>query len=233
MNVVSFSGGKDSTCMLLKMIEEGTKIDKIIFVDTTKEFPQMYEHIKKVEEYISPLKIEKIVIPFDYYFSEHIKTKGKRKGQKGYGFPDFRNRWCTSLKRDNVKKVLSGCKDVIQFHGIAFDEQERCEKNQDRTVIKYPLIEWKMTEKDCLEYCYSKGFDWGGLYQKYSRVSCWCCPLQRMEHLRALYNNFPDLWQELKEMEKKSVRRFRMDYTVEELENKFYLENHNGQQELF
>ena len=50
-HIVSFSGGKDSTAMLLMMIENN-KIDEIIFLDTTVEFPQMYEHIEKVEKYI-------------------------------------------------------------------------------------------------------------------------------------------------------------------------------------
>ena len=48
-NVVSFSGGKDSTAMLLKMIEEKIDIDCVLFCDTGLEFPQMYEHIDKVE----------------------------------------------------------------------------------------------------------------------------------------------------------------------------------------
>jgi len=48
-HIVSFSGGKDSTAMLLKMIEENMQIDEIIFCDTGVEFPAMYEHIRKVE----------------------------------------------------------------------------------------------------------------------------------------------------------------------------------------
>lgn len=44
-HIVSFSGGKDSTAMLLKMIENNMQIDDIIFLDTTVEFPEMYEHI--------------------------------------------------------------------------------------------------------------------------------------------------------------------------------------------
>ena len=51
-HIVSFSGGKDSTAMLLKMIENNMLIDDIIFLDTTVEFPEMYEHISKVEKYI-------------------------------------------------------------------------------------------------------------------------------------------------------------------------------------
>ena len=49
-HIVSFSGGKDSTAMLLLMIEKGYKIDEIIFLDTGVEFPEMYEHIEKVKK---------------------------------------------------------------------------------------------------------------------------------------------------------------------------------------
>ena len=51
-HIVSFSGGKDSTAMLLMMMEKNLPIDEIIFCDTGKEFPQMYEHIEKVQKYI-------------------------------------------------------------------------------------------------------------------------------------------------------------------------------------
>ena len=33
----------------------------------------------------------------------------------------------------------------------------------------------------------------------FSRVSCWCCPLQSLEELRKLYRYFPDLWRQLEE----------------------------------
>ena len=38
--------------MLLMMLERGMCVDKIIFCDTGMEFPQMYEHIKAVDDYI-------------------------------------------------------------------------------------------------------------------------------------------------------------------------------------
>ena len=89
MNIVSFSGGKDSTAMLLMMIEKNIKIDRIICVDTTKEFPQMYQHIQKVQTMIDPLEIEIVKIDFDYWFGEHIKTKGKKKMKKVMAFQIF------------------------------------------------------------------------------------------------------------------------------------------------
>ena len=49
-HLVSFSGGKDSTAMLLGMIERGMKIDCILFCDTGLEFPAMYDHIARLEK---------------------------------------------------------------------------------------------------------------------------------------------------------------------------------------
>ena len=95
-HIVSFSGGKDSTAMLLKMIEENMQIDEIIFCDTGVEFPAMYEHIRKVEKYIErPITILKSKYTFEYLMFDYVKTKGKNKGKKGYSWPDFRVRWCT------------------------------------------------------------------------------------------------------------------------------------------
>lgn len=222
MNIVSFSGGKDSTAMLLMMIEKGMSIDRIICVDTTKEFPQMYRHIEKVKEYIAPLQIEIEKINYDYYFGEHVKTKGKI-GEVGYGWPNMMNRWCTALKIQAKKRLKN--KDDVDFHGIAFDEKHRTKKNKTSEIFRYPLVEWEVTEKQALEYCYAKGFDWEGLYEKMHRVSCWCCPLSRIGELRILYNDFPELWEDLKEMDKKTFRIFRRDYSVNDLKDKFDSEN--------
>jgi len=45
MNIVSFSGGKDSTAMLLRMLELKMPVDKIVFADTGFEFPELYDYI--------------------------------------------------------------------------------------------------------------------------------------------------------------------------------------------
>lgn len=221
--VVSLSGGKDSSAMLLKLIENNEPIDEIIYCDIGKEFPQMYEHIAKLEKYIGrKITVLKSDKGYDYYMFDHVKTKGKNVGQKGYSWAGIRQRWCTSkLKTDVIRKYLKEHYkdfDVIQYVGIACDETKRI---KDDPKIKYPLVEYKLTEQDCLEYCYSKGFDWGGLYQIFKRVSCWCCPLQSLDELRKLRKYFPDLWEELRDMDKRTYRQFRADFSVEELEERF------------
>lgn len=49
-HAVSLSGGKDSTAMLLLMIECGMPIDAVLSADTGMEFPEMYEYLSKVDE---------------------------------------------------------------------------------------------------------------------------------------------------------------------------------------
>ena len=51
-HAVSLSGGKDSTAMLLLMIERGLPINTVLWADTGMEFPEMYDHIRKVDDYL-------------------------------------------------------------------------------------------------------------------------------------------------------------------------------------
>lgn len=173
-HIINFSGGKDSTAMTLKMLEDGWWVDEIIFADTGKDFPQMIDHINKFDNYIQKnfnkkitrIKAEK---SFDYYMFDHKKTKGKNKGKKGYGWATMICRWCTSnLKTKVINDYLKKYKDegYTEYIGIAYDEPKRI---RDK---RYPLVEYEMTEADCLKYCYEKGFYWDGLYKLFNRVSC-------------------------------------------------------------
>jgi 3'-phosphoadenosine 5'-phosphosulfate sulfotransferase (PAPS reductase)/FAD synthetase len=224
-HIVSFSGGKDSTCMLLMMLEKGMPIDDIIFCDTGMEFPAMYDHIAQVEKFTGR-KITRLQNPkgFMYYFKEHQKSKGKYMDQLGFGWPNMKIRWCTArLKQDVFKRYLKDSlkgRDHIEYHGIAYDEPKRIEKNQGRN-IQYPLFEWGIVEAEALKYCYDRGFTWNGLYKQFRRVSCWCCPLKGLDELYALYTHYPELWAELLEMDKKSWRSFRADYSLKQLEKRF------------
>lgn len=102
-HIVNLSGGKDSTAMLLMMLDRGMPIDYIVFADTGKDFPQMLEHLDALEQYVAKnyptapkftrLRSDK---SFDYLMFDHIKTRGKNKGKRGYGWASMLVRWCTS-----------------------------------------------------------------------------------------------------------------------------------------
>ncbi len=236
-HLVSFSGGKDSTAMLLRMIEEGMPIDEILFCDTGLEFPDLYGHIEKVEKYIGRT-ITRIRADhdFEYYFARHpIKRRSEKfLSQYGGNLPGFgwmgpKMRWCTNrLKdapRDAYLRRLKKRYNVIQYIGIAADETERLNrKNNLNPLHRHPLADWGMTENDCLRFCYDRGFDWNGLYTMFQRVSCWCCPLQGLPELRMLRSHFPELWNQLRAWDDSTWRKYRADYSVRELEKRFDLE---------
>ena len=243
LHIVSFSGGKDSTAMLLRMIEEEYPIDVILFCDTGLEFPELHEHIKKVENYIKR-KVTTLKSEYDfmYYATEKTrtiineKTPGLKTGDvvKGYGYPTVKARWCTKHLKikvmDEFLKDLKKDYDVIRYVGIASDEIHR------KRDLNYPLIDWGMTEKDCLDYCYSRGFDWGGLYEIWDRVSCYCCPLQSLGSLRLLRENRPLLYEQIRKMDQTINEKcrsrgfnkrlnFKFDISFTDIERRFEVED--------
>lgn len=210
-NVISLSGGKDSTAMLLMMLERGEPITDIVFFDTGWEFPQMHEHLARLELYIGR-RIVRLQSrePFNYFFSQRPRTRNKDCSRLGYGWPSITRRWCT---REKIRAIDAYCTalswqghslPIVQCIGYALDEPDRI-KDQRKPAIHqnfaYPLADWRITAADALEYCKSHGFTWDGLYNVFARVSCFCCPLKQIEELQALRAHFPDLWQRMLEME--------------------------------
>jgi 3'-phosphoadenosine 5'-phosphosulfate sulfotransferase (PAPS reductase)/FAD synthetase len=237
---VSYSGGKDSTYMLLRMIELGMPIDAVLYADTGMEFPEMYDHLQKVDEFLfrergfhmTTLRHPK---GFEYMMFEEPKTKTscvenrKRLGIPliGNGWPGVKVRWCTGqLKAHLLEKEVNRLKQekqAVHFVGIAADEAWRCKD------AHYPLVEWGTTEAEALRGCYERGFTFGGLYDIYRRCSCWCCPFQRIEELRNLRCFHPELWKKLMEMDRRAIAQFgntplgtfKPNWTVEKLDQRF------------
>ena len=231
---------KDSTAMLLLMIERGMPIDTVISADTGMEFPEMYEHLAKVDEYLfreRGLHITTLRHPkgFEWMmFEEPKQRKSSLENRARFGVPPYGNgwpgihvRWCTGqLKTHLVNKEvnrLKADKAALHYVGIAADETKRCKDDI------YPLVMWCITEADALQICYDRGFDFGGLYKIYNRASCWCCPFQRIGELRKLRRHHPELWARLMELDERAIAQFgpgplgqfRKDWTVARLEARF------------
>ena len=210
-HAVSLSGGKDSTAMLLLMVERGLPIHAVLTADTGMEFPEMYEHLQKLDDYLFAergLHLTWLRHPkgFEWLMFEEKKQRPasienrQRLGVSlyGNGWPGPRVRWCTGqLKTHLIHKEINRLKGqyrAVSYVGIAADEPKRI-KNE-----RYPLVDWGITEKEALQICYDRGYDFGGLYQIYRRCSCWCCPLQGIGELRKLRQHHPELWERLREM---------------------------------
>ncbi len=246
-HVASISGGKDSTAMLILMIEQNMPIDLVITADTGMEFPEMYDHLNKVDEYLfreRGIHIATVRHPhgFEWLMFEEPKKKAscieKRKehgiAPYGNGWPGIRVRWCTGqLKVHLVESELNRRKQgrsVVQYVGIAADEAWRYKTNGNK---RYPLVAWGITEADALQICYDRGFDFGGLYEIYARCSCWCCPFQRIDGLRQMRIHHPALWERLLDMDRRAHEQFgdtpfgcfKQGWSVERLDARFAAED--------
>ena len=58
--------------------------------------------------------------------------------------------------KGKIIEIDKYCKNSYQYIGIAYDEPQRLAKERNPNKI-FPLADWKMTEKDCLEYCRGGG----------------------------------------------------------------------------
>lgn len=234
--IASCSFGKDSLAMIIKIKELGLPLDEVFYVDIrfddeaySGEMPLMRTFIPKAkkilkEKFDIEVKEVKAKVTFKEQFYK-VKQRGNHIGDN-YGFPYTIGAWCNSrLKLEPIKDYLKQFKDeeVYQYIGIAYDEPKRYERIKDDKYKICPLVDLKITEEEAMKIC--KKYDLASpIYETSFRGGCWFCVKQSIPQLRNLYNNYPELWKQLREMEKDSHNTFRPNYTLKQLEERFELE---------
>ena len=219
INIYLWSGGKDSTCLIDKELRAGKRIDYIVFTDTTKEFPEMYDYINKVSKYwIIRYKVIYIHLYPQNDFDSIIfnvrgengvactnpNNKGKIAGllNPTVGFCEWRNcskitpfeKWikCKAFKDD----------DYLLYLGFTIDESSRCKRGTNQ---RYPLIDiYRYREVDCSNYLKEYELE-NPLYRYFARTGCRLCPYQSPLDYYNIWRYFPEVWEEFKEYEKRVI----------------------------
>jgi 3'-phosphoadenosine 5'-phosphosulfate sulfotransferase (PAPS reductase)/FAD synthetase len=243
--VASFSGGKDSTAMVLRMMELGEDLDEVIFCDTGMEFPAMYDHIMKVRKAVESEGVKFTVLEPEHSFEWLMLEKpieSKKYGHySGQSWPSMHVRWCTRyLKAEVSDRHLTDLRErygeVTLCTGLAADEGRRIERRTN-AGHRHPLAEWGWTEDMCLGYCYGRGYDWHdpsvgkGLYEIFSRTSCWICPLGTIDNFRQLRRWYPELWAKIGDMEVR-LRERRESESLDNVANAWKYTPRNSWQDL-
>ena len=227
--IASISFGKDSLAMLLLLLAKNEKLDEVIFYDTGMEFQSVYDIRNRIVTILKERNIKYTELKPKYSFEYMMfdKSVKHRDGtySNGYSWCGGRCRWGTTEKNKTISKYLREYyrNDYREYIGIAYDEQKRIVNDEHKL---YPLIDLNMTEKDCLHYCYDKGYFWEEdgirLYDILDRVSCWCCANKNLRELQNYYKYLPNYWNCLKEFQKKTERPFKNNkITIFELEERF------------
>ena len=214
--IASCSFGKDSLAMVLRILEEKLPLDEVIFFDTGMEFDSIYNNRNKMKQLLAEHKIlfselssknhflfDMLVRPVKYRNPES-KPYPIHYGYEWCGSNGIR--WGTSGKLSaimNHYKKYYPSEEITEYVGIAADESERVKNNYKNGVVKvYPLVDWGMTESDCITYCYDHGWNWDEngieLYGVLDRVSCWCCQNKNLRELKNIYMYLPEYWQRLR-----------------------------------
>lgn len=200
---IGWSGGKDSSCAVMKHIEKGEEVKAVCWIPMlTKEIPLIlkdhYEWILNTADYFRSLgaKIYFANGGLTYYeYVTHIAKSGKYKGQI-FGFPCI-NRGQCGFKRDGKIRACENC-DVGYYDyesiGIAVDEVLRQAQLSDKK--RSILCELGITENQAKEFDLEHGilsphynYDFG---KKNKRDGCALCPHATQKERELYFRDYPE-----------------------------------------
>lgn len=176
---VSFSGGKDSTVtssLVMRALSEPKVLH--IFGDTTLEFPETIEYVKRFKK----------ENPYTPVVSSKNKAKDFQELCKLVGPPSRVMRWCCTIFKTGsiqrkIKSLFRNKDKIITFYGIRRSESASRNKYERETegakitkqITISPIIDWM--DFDIWLYLLTTKTDFNRAYRLgYARVGCWCCP---------------------------------------------------------
>lgn len=245
--VCSWSGGKDSMATILLALEHNEPLDRVVFSEVMFDHEkgisgEVPEHIDWIYSTAIP-KLESMGVKVDVVRAKkdycrlccQILKSGKNEG-KCYGIQNSKPCYANSdLKIAPIRQYLSKIGkdfDIVQYVGIAVDEPMRLERlrgtNKVSLLEKYGYTEHNAMDK-CKEYnlvspLYSMGY----------RGGCWFCFNANIERFIYIRKEYPDYWQQLRELYYKTKSTtFKYNKTLEEIEKKMDAKEETDNRQLF
>jgi 3'-phosphoadenosine 5'-phosphosulfate sulfotransferase (PAPS reductase)/FAD synthetase len=209
-NVVSFSGGKDSTALLLWAREHLASFETV-WMDTGWEHPLTYRYVDYIDEEV--LGGTLLRLSSDEY--DGLEDLSKQKGT----VPSTKARFCTQeLKLKPLIAYFDSLRDKFEIHnyvGIRGDESKQRfqmpKRNFDSDYygawIHRPLLEW--TAHDVFDTLERHGVRPNPLYKMgMKRVGCMPCVMSNHTDMRQIIDQFPEVVDEVRALEEELGRSF-------------------------
>ena len=193
-SVVSFGGGVNSTALLIGLEEREERPDHIIFADTGGEKPKTYEHVERMQEWLKAKGMPPITIVKEKQGLEEDCLERETLPGKAFGFGSCSEHFKVRPQRRWIKK--QGIKDAIWLVGIHSGEARRAARTlNQRSDVRFPLIEWRWTQKDCIDAIRCAGLPVP------VKSACFFCPAMRKPEVLQLSKEEPELFARAVEME--------------------------------
>jgi 3'-phosphoadenosine 5'-phosphosulfate sulfotransferase (PAPS reductase)/FAD synthetase len=203
-HVITFSGGKDSTALILWARENLAAFDTV-FCDTGWESEMTYSYI----EYIDRLLLNGSLIRLSSEGMPNLVARKKR-------VPSARARFCTSELK--VLPMINWLKDIDDditvYQGIRAQESAtRSNMKQSDWSDEYdahierPLFHW--THEEVFEMHKKHDIDINPMYLLGARrVGCFPCVMISHRELKAMTITMPEVWDQIEKLEEISGRTF-------------------------
>lgn len=245
--VLSLSYGKDSLACLGAIEKLGWPLDHIVHAEVwatdciSADLPPMVEFKKKADaiikerygievEHICTMRSDGTRQTYEkiFYHIPKRKSGGNFKDGSFAGFPYTKGAWCNDRLKTNPLDAFSRpppqTGTVVQYVGIAADEQERLKRLDGITRIS-PLAAIGWTEAEARRWCAENNL-LSPIYTSATRGGCWFCHNQGVDQLRLLRKNYPDLWALLMKWDLDSPVPFHPNgRTVHDFDRRFQMED--------
>lgn len=194
MQIIAFSGGKDSTALALRMAENGENFI-LFFTPTGRELPECIDHIANIRDLTGR---QLIVRTAGYTLDDRIRRYNS--------LPNNRQRWCTrETKIEVCKAYLIEHPGSVLCVGLRADEEEREGMWGDFASYRYPLREWDWGEPEVWGYLKSRGIEVP------DRTDCDYCYDQRLSEWWKLWKKYPERYAHAEALEDATGHTFRSD----------------------
>ena len=191
IQVVAFSGGKDSTAMALRMADLDEEF-VLLFTPTFNELPEVLGHIKAIQARVG----KRLVIPPNGSLIDWIRFYN--------ALPSFRMRWCTrQIKIEPCIIYLKQHPGSVLCVGLRADEEARQGLYGDFATYRYPLREWGWGVEKVWSYLRSCGITVP------KRTDCAFCFGQRLSEWWMLWREHPDIYAYGEQLEADTGHTFR------------------------
>lgn len=201
--VASFSGGKDSTALLVALQRSGLDFTAV-FADTGWEHPATLAYVDEVAQALG-ITVHKVGVPGGMVARAETRA----------GFPTRMARWCTQeLKVDPIRQFTAGVRarvgDTVAAVGVRAEESakraEMAELADDTGkggwdgYVWRPLLRW--TIDDVIRTIREAGLDVNPLYrQGLSRVGCFPCIFASKAEIRKMSEIWPERVDDIERIE--------------------------------
>jgi hypothetical protein len=192
--IVGFSGGNDSTAMVLRMAELGEAFE-CLFTPAGNEPEELFAHAQAVAEMIDRPIVQPPNLSLMFWIQKHN------------ALPNFRQRWCTRQIKilPTIAYLQSLPERPTYCIGFRADEEVREGLYGEFATYRYPLQEWGWRLRDVMDYLDARGV------QPPKRTNCLLCYDQQLGEWWELWKSRPEEWQKGELLEAQTGHTFRSD----------------------